>query len=139
MKNLILSLFFFLTSFTYFSQDSLVAYVYDINKNNLYKINNKGKLKKSKKSYYFCLSFYDSTFSSSSPKLQETYLGLIKNYKKDNDTMYMELQSTVDGHNMDVKLVISNEFMSIKGFIENKSVDFYAKNFERRFIISKLK
>ena len=139
MKNLIFSLFFFLTSFSYFSQDFLVSYIYDINKNNLYKINNKGKLKKSKKSYYFCLSFYDSTFSSSGPKLQENYLGLIKNYKKENDTMYMELQSTVDGHNMDVKLVISNEFMSIKGFIENKSVDFYAKNFERRFIISKLK
>lgn len=136
MKNLILSLFFFIISFSYFSQKEYKYFYYGINKNNLYKIK-KNKIKKTNKSYVFILNFDEKSFRSSGTKLQESYMGDIKSYKKENDTIYLELVSNIEGYNMSIDLIISNKFISINGFIDNRQVDFFANEYVEKVRIFK--
>lgn len=131
MKNLILSLFFFIISFSYFSQKERKIYFYTIEKNDLLKVKN-NKLKKSNDFFNFFIDLDKLEFSASGEKLKDNFLGQITYCRSSNDTLTMNLVSSIENGKMQIILVITDNFLTINGVINDKNVSYYTNIFERQ-------
>jgi len=123
MKNLILSLFFFLSSFSYFSQCLNPILTYTIEKKDLFKIK-KNKLKRT--NHNLSILIDDDYFSLTRDNELHVYIGNINSKKLIGDTTIYHLESTLKNLNLNLYVYLSDNYFKITGSIDNSYVEYFS-------------
>jgi hypothetical protein len=131
MKNLILSLFFFTVSLSFFSQTLNPILTYTIEKKDLFKIK-KNKLKKT--NHNLSILIDDDYFSLTRDNELHVYIGKVSNKKLIGDTTIYYLESTLKNLNLNLCLTICNNNIKIIGTIDKSYVEYFSNIYSKESI-----